>query len=186
MNFNIDWDFIQELEGFSVKAYVPQFFNGIPIASSGVTVGTGFDLGQHNKDDLTRMKIPAELQGKLIPYLGLKREVAKRKLKEKPLTLTIEECKLLDRLVKSSKADFVAVLFDRDCKFSFFENLTKEQQTVICSLSFQYGNIKVRCPKFWKAVTTLKWEDAVKELRNFGDKYAKRRNKEADLLERNG
>ena len=65
-----------------------------------------------------------------------------------------------------------------------FSNLPSEIQTVIASVTFQYGiNLNLRAPKFWKAVTAQDWNKTLSILRNFGDKYGTRRNKEANLLE---
>ena len=56
---------------------------------------------------------------------------------------------------------------------------------VVSSVGFQYGsNLAKATPRFWDAVTNGRWQDAVDELRNFGDSYSTRRNKEADLLQK--
>ena len=62
-----------------------------------------------------------------------------------------------------------------------FGQLTDAQKTVITSVLFQYGSPR-RTPNFWRKVTNQDWAGAEAELRNFGDKYPTRRNKEADLL----
>jgi hypothetical protein len=65
-----------------------------------------------------------------------------------------------------------------------FEDLKPEFQTVITSVSFQYGLELARsAPKFWAAVVSQDWKLAVKILRNFQDQYPTRRNMEADLME---
>ena len=64
-----------------------------------------------------------------------------------------------------------------------WDQLDPEKQTVLLSVFRQYGNLPRRTPKFWNAATQGRWENVVSELRNFGDKYDTRRNKEADLLE---
>lgn len=67
-----------------------------------------------------------------------------------------------------------------------FENLDARHQTVILSVAYQYGaNLASRAPKFWKAVTSQNWAEVVKVLRDFGDAYKTRRNREADYLEGN-
>lgn len=87
---NIDWEFIASLEGKGVTTgYVPD-----PTGSkSGVTIATGFDLGQRNESDLTTLGISAALITKLKPYLGLKGTVANDFLTKTPLTITDDESK---------------------------------------------------------------------------------------------
>ncbi|PAU40501.1 hypothetical protein CKF46_32155, partial [Klebsiella pneumoniae] len=41
----VKYDFIQEKEGFSTSGYVPKGSDGNPDGNSGVTVGSGVDLG---------------------------------------------------------------------------------------------------------------------------------------------
>ncbi len=67
---NIDWNFIAKEEGKRIlKGYVP-----LPDKSkSGVTIASGFDLGQHNESDLKGLKLSAALMKKLKPYLLLKK-----------------------------------------------------------------------------------------------------------------
>ncbi|WP_374761411.1 hypothetical protein [Pseudoalteromonas sp. MM1] len=53
------------------------------------------------------------------------------------------------------------------------------------SVSFQYGiGLSSTTPKFWKAVTSQDWKEAIKILKSFGDAYPTRRRKEAALLEK--
>ena len=72
-----------------------------------------------------------------------------------------------------------------------FKDLTKSQQTVIASVGFQYGakglmtkmkDGKEEPTNFWKQITTGKWNEAYKNLQNYGDDYPTRRKIEAELL----
>jgi Bacterial toxin homologue of phage lysozyme, C-term len=75
----IDYKFIAEREGGrKTKGYVP----AAVVSSSGVTVATGFDLGQRNESDLTRLKLSTFLVAKLKPYLGKKKKEAQEYLKK--------------------------------------------------------------------------------------------------------
>lgn len=66
-----------------------------------------------------------------------------------------------------------------------FEDLPPEVQTVLASILHQYGpNLAGRTPKFWGHATQGRWDDVMRELRNFGDAHSKRRNAEADYMER--
>lgn len=70
IEYNVDWGFIRNLEGFSNKGYVPTDKMGKAIGQSGVTIGTGFDLGQHSEQDLVNIGVPNDLIQVLHPYLG--------------------------------------------------------------------------------------------------------------------
>ena len=62
---NINWEFISELEGKGVKkAYVPS-------NNSGVTVATGFDLKEKDRDLLTTMGISEDTTNLLSQFFGM-------------------------------------------------------------------------------------------------------------------
>ena len=67
--------------------YVPKGSNH----NSGVTVGLGFDIGQHSAQDLLKFKFSKSLYEKLIPYAEKKLEDARVFIKDNPLNLTDEE-----------------------------------------------------------------------------------------------
>lgn len=180
---NIDWDFISSLEGTRIlEGYVPD-----PDGSkSGVSIATGFDIGQNSVSDLNNLALSAALVTKLTPYVELKGQAAVTKLKETPLTITEDEAKEIDKKVKAKSVDTLRGRYDSapdNTNHIKFDDLASQAQTVIASVHFQYGNLGTKTPKFWKAVATQDWTEAVKLLRNFGDRYPTRRGKEADLLE---
>lgn len=180
---NIDWDFISSLEGTRIlEGYVPD-----PDGSkSGVSIATGFDIGQNKLSDLNNLGLSAALVTKLTPYLEIKGQAAVTKLKEVPLTITEDEAKEIDKKVKAKSVDTLRGRYDSapdNTEHIKFDDLASQAQTVIASVHFQYGNLGTKTPKFWKAVATQDWTEAVKLLRNFGDRYPTRRGKEADLLE---
>jgi len=174
----IDWNFIQKLEGFSVVAYVPEPYT----SNSGVTIASGFDLGQTNAYDIIALSLPKDLQDKLLPYIGLKGIAALDFIKKYPLKLTKKEVKLINKAVKKVHVERLTDEYNLNSDYTFMF-LDSKKQTAIASVAFQYGSLKTRCPKFFKLVTNGQWAKAVHELRNFGDAYPTRRNKEADLLE---
>ena len=52
----VDYAFIRNHEGAAVlNGYVPQKKDGTVIGKSGVTIASGFDLGQQNSYDLNRI-----------------------------------------------------------------------------------------------------------------------------------
>lgn len=179
---NIDWDFIKILEGFEVKGYVPsEKHERNNRVVSGVTIASGFDLGQHSAEYFKEIKLSPKIIQKLLPYMGLKGAKARRKLKELPLILTVEQANDINKAVKHNKAMQVAKLYNRDSEIDFF-SLPRAIQTVIMSVGFQYGDLSKRTPNFWRVVTSGDWERAVGHLRGFGDDYDTRRNQEANVL----
>lgn len=174
---NIDFEFIEKLEGFELKGYVPDPKN----SQSGVTIASGFDIGARTSAELDKLFKP-EIANKLKPYVGLKKESALNALKLKPLTVTKEQAREINAVAHKQSIDRLVKSFNAVSKIHF-EQLTKRQATVIASVSFQYGDLSKKTPNFWKQVTSHDWVAVVKNLRNFGDRYKSRRNKEADFLE---
>lgn len=179
---NIDWKFIANEEGEKVLiGYVP-----LPGKSkSGVTIASGFDLGQHNEYDLKGLKLSADLTKKLKPYLLLKKQDAVDFLKKNPLTITKEEADEIDlalkkKLVPQLKTRYLNSSYNKTN--TIFDDLPGQAQTVIASLSFQYGDLNSTRNTFWQAVSTQDWKEAVKILRGYTD-YRPRRGREADLLD---
>jgi hypothetical protein len=181
-NNNIDFSFISSLEGGQqLTGYVP----ASGVSNSGVTVATGFDLGARNEADLKKLNLSLSLITKLKPYLGLKKTAASTALKNSPLAITKADADSIDKAVKSEATNLLIQRYNAAIKptQNNFSQLPKEAHTVIASVAYQYGNLATRAPKFWKAVTDQDWADTVKKLKNFGDQYPTRRNKEATLLQ---
>jgi GH24 family phage-related lysozyme (muramidase) len=102
------------------------------------------------------------------------------------LIITEKEAEQIDIAVKKNHIDSLIKKYDSapNNKIRFI-NLPAEAQTVVASVSFQYGvNLDLRTPKFWKAATAQDWKECVKLLNNFGDAYPTRRKAEAKLIER--
>ena len=179
---DIDWEFIAQLEGFETIGYIPPEEKGSKNkVKSGVTIASGFDLGQHNLNYLQKVGFSGTLLAKLAPYMGLVGESAKKTLENNPLQVTHEEALEINRRVKGDKAKEAAKLYNRDSELNFY-NLPSVYQTVVMSVAFQYGDLSRRTPNFWGKVTKGDWRGAEWHLRHFGDKYKTRRNREAKLL----
>ena len=178
----IDYSFLSAREGGrKLDGYVPDAL----MSGSGVTIATGFDLGQRRKSELVALGFPHRLIEQLAPYLGAKRQDARKLLREKPLRITLGDALLIDKafkqkFVKQLAADYGASIRNRK-KAAFFE-LPAEAQTVIASVAFQYGDLARAAPRFWEAACAQDWRTAIAELRNFGDIYYSRRHLEAELL----
>lgn len=178
--YAVDAGFIGRQEGFRLDAYVPD-----PLFSmSGVTVGTGVDVGQRSVADIQALDIPETLKQKLIPYAGLKGQDAVNFLANRPLRLTEQEAYALDAAVAREIFGDVAALYDADAAGDSFLELPLEARTAIGDVAYQYGpNLEQRLPDFWGDVTQGRWDEATQTLRDFGDRYPARRNEEANLLE---
>lgn len=109
-------------------------------------------------------------------------------LQANPLTITKLEADAIDTASKKQAKDALVTRCNAaiagKAGLTRFDLLPSEAQTVIASVAFQYGDLARRTPTFWKHVTAQDWTSAVKELRSFGDAYASRRTREADLLAR--
>lgn len=185
MTIAIDWRFIGKLEGAGIaRGYVPN----PDTSNSGVTIATGFDLGQRSRAQIESMGLPDDLTAKLVPYLGLKGRAALSYLYTHPLLLAADEVAAIDQAVRADFSTRLASLYDsalaEDGNFAQFADLPGPAQTVIASVAYQYGlDLRHRTPHFWSLVLLQNWPDVVTELRSFGDAYARRRGQEADLLE---
>jgi hypothetical protein len=173
----INFDFISKLEGGATcKGYVPDAAN----SKSGVTVATGFDIGQRSRNDL-RMLLPEPIAIKLRHFCELKGLAAQAQLDKTPLVITEREAQIIDTYVKSDLVELIEDRYKKASGISFHE-LHEQAQTVIASVAFQYGNLAKRCPTFWEFVITQNWLAMVNELNNFGDRYTSRRLKEANYF----
>ncbi len=180
----IDYKFLSDREGGrKLLGYVP---NGKG-SKSGVTIATGFDLGQRNETDLKNLKLPKTLIDKLKPYLGLTKENAINAIKKKSLMISDAQALEIDKTVKISHVASIENKYNAAIKENAvkFKDLPAEAQTVIASVSFQYGtNLQRKTPLFWKAVTSQDWKETESILNNFGDDYKSRRKLESALIKK--
>jgi UDP-3-O-acyl-N-acetylglucosamine deacetylase len=178
-NNNINFDFISTFEGGSLnKGYVPDAAK----SKSGVTIAVGFDLGARNVNDLRALNLDNALVDLLTPYLGLQGRSALRYVEQHPLIIADADATSINVSVKSVLIDLLVAKYDADAGVSF-SSIPAKWQTVIASVEFQYGSVQKKCPSFWRCVIKQNWHEAIAELRDFGDRYRTRRNKEADYVE---
>lgn len=169
---NIDWNFISEREGKGrTTGYVPDAKG----SKSGVTIATGFDLGARNLNDLTGL--PKDLIEILKPYLGIKGAQAEEIASN--LNITDSQSNTIDEFSKKESTDRLKAKWQSATGQSF-DDLPKNEATVVASVAFQYGDLESQTPNFWRQVTSGDWDSALANLRSFGDKYPSRRNLEAD------
>ncbi|MGH6942764.1 MAG: pesticin C-terminus-like muramidase, partial [Geminicoccaceae bacterium] len=151
---------------------------------SGVTIGTGFDLGQRTAEDIDRLDLPQSFRDRLKPFAGMTRAQAIEALHRTPLRITKEEADLLDREARRDTINTIIQNYNRRSRFDF-RDLPSAMQTVIASVGFQHGPSLRTVPRFLKFATAGDLPAMVGELRDFNNDYPDRRNREADYLERN-
>lgn len=174
----IDFKFISELEGSSNDGCVPEPDGGA--IESGVTVASGFDIGQHSVEEIDD-HFDYELADKLAIYCGITGHDAIAKLSETSLELTDEECQQVNEYAHKKA---VKNLIDdwEHAEEKPFGLLHPAMQTVIASVSFQYGDLPTRTPNFWRQATGCDVVGMLANLCNFGDRFQTRRKKEARYL----
>jgi GH24 family phage-related lysozyme (muramidase) len=180
MTTNINWEFISSLEGKGVKqGYVPS-------ENSGVTIATGFDLKEKTPDFLINdLGISEETTGFLSNFMGMSGAEAEEVAPN--LQLNDAQVKEIDKASHSWYANQVVATYNKHNPVKPFEELTQAQQTVLVSVGFQHGTSFTRTDgsdmNYIKQAASGDWDGALANLRNFGDEFPTRRNKEADLLE---
>lgn len=173
---DVDTSFIATVEGNDLRANVPD-----PTGSqSGVTVGMGVDLGQMTAAQINALPVPQALRDQLLPYAGLRRQDAVDALARQPLTITQEDANALNDWAIGRAASQAQQRYD-GAGAGTFTDLPQEVQTVLTSVTHQYGG---GAPRFWTAVNAHDWNAALAELQDFGDRYQGRHDQEAALLQR--
>jgi hypothetical protein len=197
---NIDWTQIQAWEGFRTKMYVPECTNksvinpknaacfgkktGSPIGRSGVTIGSGVDLGQQNEYDLISKGVPKSVIKKVKPFLGKKKTEAQKALAaNQKVILTKDVINEIDRAYKRATARELEAKYDNQGKENKFTNLPAHFQTVLASIYWQKKNnmFEGDLKKFWEYALEGNNLKAAEEL----DKqklYSDRRKQEAAYL----
>ena len=156
-----------------------------PMGISGVTVGTGVDLGQTDADTLRGMGIADGVIVRLRPYLGLRQEAAVLALHAAPLTLAAGDADGLDAAMLRHHVHKIAGRYDRDAGVGAFARLPWQAQAVIVSIQYQRGvNSPSRYPNTWAALVRRDWADAARRLctGHFWTGYRQRRALEGELL----
>ena len=183
----IQYEYIRkQLEPFEGKgvtqAYVP-CRQGVVLGVSGVTIGTGVDLGQQTDLGLAKMGVGLIVVLKLMPYLGLKKQQAVAFLKANPLQLSRAEVENLDTAVINHYINNTARQYNQAGPAAPFENIPKQAQAVIVSLFYQKGGPKT-FPHTWQALLNGNWANAANRLRTpaLWTDYHSRRKAEGGLL----
>ena len=120
-------DLLLLLEGNPEDGYVPKKTTGV---ESGVTIGMGFDVGQHSLSDLENMDLPDSLISKLVPYVNKKDDDARAVLKAEPLRIEGEELALLNEIVYDKK------LGEFDRMFPQYRDIPDPDRAVMFSAAY--------------------------------------------------
>ncbi|MBX3480000.1 MAG: hypothetical protein KF842_06345 [Caulobacter sp.] len=175
---SVDWDRIAVWESSSTSPKTSLYFP-MP-GKSGPTIGHGADIGQKAPWEIRSMGLDSALTNKLLPYANVRGDAARRLVAERPLTLSRDEVDRVDAAFRDYDLGRLIKAFNADSKIGDFQSLPGAAQTVIASVFFNYGGPK-KAPVFWDQVTHGHWEDAYRNLMDFGDGQY-RRKEEAKLL----
>lgn len=181
----VDWNFVIREEGGNRKdGYVPVDAQKRPLPKSGVTIAAGFDLGNRTPDELRELGLSEDLVHRFTPYLRLKGAEADKVAKACRLDVSQQEADTINSLVFNRFYKRVADRYDAAARGGRkFESLPMEAQTAISDLAHQYGPAFMgKTPKYWSHVTNDRWDEAARELENFGDAHRDRRVDEAKLI----
>lgn len=157
----------------------------IAMGASGVTVGTGVDLGQTDKDTLRGMGVSNAVVYKLMPYLEQSRAAAVDALHRLPLTLSQAAADELDEAMLNHHISKISAYYDAANDHGTFASLPWQAQAAIVSIQYQRGVKSPRkYPNTWKAFVTQNWTDAAYRLGTgrFWTGYQGRRRLESELL----
>lgn len=158
---HIDLKFVSKQEGFRTKGYIPMTRDGRIVGNSGVTIAGGLDLGQRRH--LNDLRLSSKLKDKLSPYLNLRREKALRKLKERPLVLSLKESKNLKYLVHICYFRKLKRYYKRKTGKDFLK-LPRSYKTVLYNIYYNTGSIGKRTLNYAKSTDLIR---LVHELYNY-------------------
>ena len=123
-------DLLIRLEGNTSTGYVPE-----GKSRSGVTVGIGFDIGQHNPTDLEKMGLNSNLIAKLTHYLKKKGKAARDVLEVAPLQLSESEMEEVNKIVIRKKYE------EFESKFPKYANITDEGKRAVMFSAAYIGGL---------------------------------------------
>jgi hypothetical protein len=217
----IDWGKIAKKEGGQwLDGYLPINGNGIKgqylgvepwndkwvvVDSSGVTVATGFDIGQYNLEEIRKFDLSEDLKVKILPYAAISttskltshlligKLAAEKLYSTRGLKISKEEAKAIDLAVPKYILQQLEENYEKErvlCGGKVaFASLPNEICTAIFSFAYQNGanwgpakkGEKEFAQAYWTHITTQKWDDAVRVLRSY-TKHADRRKAEAEWM----
>jgi Bacterial toxin homologue of phage lysozyme, C-term len=201
------WPYIEQWEGeLQLVAYVP--LDGRPNYlgykdpdtlgavdskknKSGVTICTGFDIGQHSRDYVLKLPVSAQIAADLARYAAPKTKLdACRALYEtRGYKLPcIEDALAINHYVRSDKVERFVKVYNskRSAGTASYEQLPALIRTAMMSFAFQYGEYGEwkgeTARTYWAAITRQDWTEAARILvQDYKTAYVSRRRAEAEL-----
>ncbi|WP_298034497.1 pesticin C-terminus-like muramidase [uncultured Desulfovibrio sp.] len=159
----------------------------VPMGISGVTVGTGVDLGQTDAATLADIGVEQGLINRLRPYLGQRKADAVDVLRRLPLIVSQDVADELDAAMLNHHIAKISASYDRAVGApGRFATLPWQAQAAIVSIQYQRGVKSPRkYPNTWSALVRQDWADAAARLGNgrLWSGYQRRRGLEGKLLE---
>jgi hypothetical protein len=194
---NVNFNNLSEFEGGQWhKTYIP-CNKKVVAGKSGVSIGTGFDIGQKSDAELKALGLSDTLYKKLKKfanknYKGKTCDEANKELSALgKVTITQSEADEIDDAVKKEHLKSAITSWDKKphpTGWKKFTELTEGQQTVIFSRTFHQGkgmpSTKV-AKEFYEAARKGDWATAKRKLQDYNvtkDWYKNRVKKEANLL----
>ena len=156
-----------------------------PMGVSGVTLGTGVDLGQTDAATLMKIGVSAATVNSLRPYLEQSGPAAVGVLHRLPLTVNQAVAEELDAAMIGHHISKIAAYYDAAVAANAFAGLPWQAQAVIVSIQYQRGVKSPRkYPNTWAAFVRQDWPDAARRLMNgdLWERYQSRRAAEGRLL----
>lgn len=183
---SVNFGALAQFEGGQwTRGYVP------PAGRSGVTIGTGFDIGQWTRRDLrAKLGLPEELASRFDPYTGLIRGNAAAALRQNPLEITRDDANVVDQSVHRYFVEETMKYWDHRIPENgvAYRDLTSAQQTVLMSRTYHQGigmpNTSV-ARDFYHSAQRNDWSAAESALRHYKVSqgwYRERTTSEANLL----
>lgn len=186
---HVDWGFVKQSEGYVNHGYMVYNNDGSIPPSSGITIASGFDLGQHSASDIDHIGLSAGTAAQLKQYVGLKGYTAEAYLYTHPAVyLTPQEGELINSWAHSETLIRTVVAYDNAAGTGAFYKLPEAAQTALADAAFQWGSLanskNSDMRDFWQDAVSKDWSSAISDLKDAADSgYASRRMREAALLE---
>jgi hypothetical protein len=143
---NVDWGFVKGNEGLELNGYVTP-------DGGGVTVGWGFDIGQHTVADMRAMGMPEYLIERFAPYAayapgqmrnGQSARDALAQInpatRKTALQITMEEARIIHGLKSNDTYNTIARIYNAAAAGrSRLQDLPEWAQTIVVDLGFSLG-----------------------------------------------
>jgi hypothetical protein len=198
----VNFEFLAQWEGGQVlHGYVP-CQNGVVAGRSGLSIATGFDIGQLSAKQLEALHFSTVLYDLFSPFVNHRFTKMSHAKAAKAIAaigapvpvITKSQADEIDCIVHLDHLKAAIVAWDRDRKPGIpkFTMLPVAWQTVLFSRTFHIGKGMSRSKiahKFYAAATSGHWKKAIEELRNFpvtASWYKARVIQEADYLRNSG